>query len=250
MGDGTRRLKFASSGDEIYRWDPLRGQMILREEGANLQETFVHGPGGVLAQIEGSSAAEYALHDHLGSVREWRNASGELNWAREYTPYGGHHRGSVGPSRFMFTGHPWDAESQLYHAPFRAYSPAMARWTTRDPLGMVDGPNVYAYVRGNPVMFVDPLGLSAVLGVNNPADNFDAPVGGPRVDFCASYVDKVILCFNDCLGVTVAVCTVWALTCVAAGGLAGYGACYAACLAGGAAVCALYCGVWGHRYYP
>ena len=149
-GDGTRRLKFASSGDEIYRWDPLRGQMTLREEGPNLEETFVHGPGRVLAQIEGASAAtgaaEYALHDHLGSVREWRNAAGGQTWNREYTPYGDRLAGSTADERFMFTGHPWDAESQLYHAPFRAYSPAMARWTTRDPLGMVDGPNVYPYV--------------------------------------------------------------------------------------------------------
>ena len=59
----------------------------------------------------------------------------------------------------MFTGHQWDGESGLYYAPFRYYSPFQARWTTRDPLGMVDGPNVYAYVRGNPVGFSDPLGL-------------------------------------------------------------------------------------------
>jgi uncharacterized protein RhaS with RHS repeats len=29
----------------------------------------------------------------------------------------------------------------------------------RDPLGYVDGPNVYAYVTGNPAMGIDPLGL-------------------------------------------------------------------------------------------
>ena len=52
-----------------------------------------------------------------------------------------------------------DGESGLYYAPHRYYSPFQARWTTRDPLGMVDGPNVYAYVRGNPVNFRDPLGL-------------------------------------------------------------------------------------------
>ena len=59
----------------------------------------------------------------------------------------------------MFTGHQWDGESGLYYAPERYYSPFQARWTTRDPLGMVDGPNVYAYVRGNPVRFHDSLGL-------------------------------------------------------------------------------------------
>jgi len=33
------------------------------------------------------------------------------------------------------------------------------RWNTRDPLGMVEGPNLYSYVRGNPASYVDPLGL-------------------------------------------------------------------------------------------
>ena len=63
----------------------------------------------------------------------------------------------------MFTGHQWDGKSGLYYAPFRYYSPFQARWTTRDPLGMVDGPNVYAYVRGNPVNAVDVWGLFAQL---------------------------------------------------------------------------------------
>ena len=67
--------------------------------------------------------------------------------------------GASGDERFMFTGHQGDGESGLYYAPFRYYSPFQARWTTRDPLGMIDGPNVYAYVRGNPVVFIDPLGL-------------------------------------------------------------------------------------------
>ena len=164
-GDGTRRLKFASSGDEIYRWDPLRGQMTLREFGANLQETFVHDPsdcseakspkpgsggceatprkgrlgGSVLAQIEGSSAAtgtaEYALHDHLGSVREWRNAAGGQTWNREYTPYGDRLAGSTADERFMFTGHPWDAESQLYHAPSARIRPPWPAGPPATPWG-------------------------------------------------------------------------------------------------------------------
>lgn len=44
-------------------------------------------------------------------------------------------------------------------APYRVYSLAMARWTTRDPLEIVDGPNVYGYVGENPVNGYDPLGL-------------------------------------------------------------------------------------------
>ena len=60
-----------------------------------------------------------------------------------------------------YTGH--TRESALgggYYAPFRYYMPSLARWEKRDPLGMVDGPNVYGYVRGDVVGHFDEFGLS------------------------------------------------------------------------------------------
>ena len=63
------------------------------------------------------------------------------------------------PLTVGYTGHRWDAAIGHYYAPFRYYNPQTARWNMRDPLGMVDGPNVYAYVAGNPVNYVDTLGL-------------------------------------------------------------------------------------------
>jgi len=36
----------------------------------------------------------------------------------------------------------------------------MNRWTGADPAQLIDGPNVYAYVRGNPIISWDPVGLS------------------------------------------------------------------------------------------
>ena len=49
----------------------------------------------------------------------------------------------------------------MYYAPYRYYTPATARWLTRDPLGMADGPNVYAYVKGSPTVRTDPSGREA-----------------------------------------------------------------------------------------
>jgi uncharacterized protein RhaS with RHS repeats len=47
----------------------------------------------------------------------------------------------------------------MYYAPYRNYSPDSARWLTRDPLGMIEGPNVYAYALGDPINATDALGL-------------------------------------------------------------------------------------------
>ncbi len=43
------------------------------------------------------------------------------------------------------------------------YSPDPGRWTTRDPLGEADTPNLYAFVRNNPVDNVDPNGMYTLI---------------------------------------------------------------------------------------
>jgi len=76
-----------------------------------------------------------------------------------YAPYGAPSHANAGAApAFTYTGKPLDTATGLYHFPYRQYDPNASRWLTRDPLGMVDGPNVYAYVTGNPVGLVDPLG--------------------------------------------------------------------------------------------
>jgi RHS repeat-associated protein len=42
---------------------------------------------------------------------------------------------------------------------FRYYDPVIGRYISRDPIGYMDGPNVYAHVRSNPINRYDPLGL-------------------------------------------------------------------------------------------
>ena len=42
----------------------------------------------------------------------------------------------------------------------------MNRWISPDPLGAIDGPNLYAYVRNNPLKYVDYFGLNSELDEN------------------------------------------------------------------------------------
>jgi RHS repeat-associated protein len=49
-------------------------------------------------------------------------------------------------------------ETGLYLTHYRLYDPNTGRWLNRDPIGEAGGLNLYAYVGGNPVNFVDPTG--------------------------------------------------------------------------------------------
>jgi RHS repeat-associated protein len=51
----------------------------------------------------------------------------------------------------------------------RDYSPALGRWMTPDPLQHTDTPNVYAYVKNDPINFYDQYGLFSVKAAWNNA---------------------------------------------------------------------------------
>ncbi len=64
-----------------------------------------------------------------------------------------------------FTGLVVHRPTGLVFAPARVYSPRLRQWLTRDPAGerdTVDGRNLYAYVAGDPVNYVDPNGTEGI----------------------------------------------------------------------------------------
>ncbi|HRD56269.1 MAG TPA: RHS repeat-associated core domain-containing protein, partial [Parachlamydiaceae bacterium] len=59
-------------------------------------------------------------------------------------------------SPWLLSGQRYDETTKLYHFQNRDYDPFTGRWLTTDPLGFADGPNLYAYVHNNPLIYVDP----------------------------------------------------------------------------------------------
>jgi len=51
------------------------------------------------------------------------------------------------------------AEMPFLHVGARYYDPASGRFLQRDPIGIIGGSNVYAYVRSKPTISIDPSGL-------------------------------------------------------------------------------------------
>ncbi len=71
--------------------------------------------------------------------------------------------GPVGGNRFTYTGRePLDDSQSLYYYRWRVMDPNVGRFTSEDPLGFVDGVNVYVYVLNTAPNFSDPTGLAMV----------------------------------------------------------------------------------------
>ncbi|WP_222429720.1 RHS repeat domain-containing protein [Cobetia crustatorum] len=108
----------------------------------------------------------YFQTDHLGTPLEVADIDGNLVWVGQYRAWGQLERAKDGngerastdnPLRFQGQYH--DEETGLHYNRFRYYDPAVGRFTTQDPIGLMGGENLYQYAP-NPTGWVDPLGLS------------------------------------------------------------------------------------------
>ena len=100
-----------------------------------------------MLEVDGAGAViSYEEYHPYGTTAYWSAASGI----------------EVSQRRYRYTGKEKDEETGLYYHGARYYAPWLGRWTAADPAGMVDGPNLYAYVRGNPVRLHDPSGMGGL----------------------------------------------------------------------------------------
>jgi RHS repeat-associated protein len=133
--------------------------------------------------VSGADAGRYFYtRDHLGSIRELIDTSGSVRARYSYDPYGRRTKltGDL-DADFGFAGMFWSPEAALSLARFRAYDPQTGRWLSRDPLRKAEereGPNLYAYVRNNPVNLNDPLGLAPDECCALPRQALDGRMGG------------------------------------------------------------------------
>ena len=124
-----------------------------------LVETLTQGADGSPKQ-----SLRYQFGNHLGSSCLELDGGANVISYEEYYPYGCTAYQAMGQNvsaaakRYRFTGKERDEESGFNYHGARYYAGWFGRWVSCDPKGMVDGTNIYLYVKTNPVSFIDPNG--------------------------------------------------------------------------------------------
>ena len=140
-----------------------------------------------------TSVVRYQLANHLGSATLELDDAGAVIAYEEFHPYGtsafqaGRSAAEVSFKRYRYTGLERDEETGFgYHAA-RYLAPWLGRWVSCDPSGLVDGGNLYGYVRCRPIGLVDRTGnegddWTKHAAYTYPTDEHDVLTPHPGVD--------------------------------------------------------------------
>jgi len=124
-------------------------------------------PARWLQWMDGAPAGEpttslrYQLSDVIGSVTYEIDTQAQPITYQEYFPYAAdaiawsRSVDGLALKRFGYSAKEHDRASDLYYYGARHYSPSLMRWLSPDPGGLVDGLNLYRFVRGNPATYAD-----------------------------------------------------------------------------------------------
>jgi RHS repeat-associated protein len=152
--------------DEINNPNPIRFDgfpPIYRKEG--IKVATIGSLVGLLAQVNlGDSnpgIVYYYVNDHLAMPQMMVDNQGQVVWQADYDPFGAASvdAGSTAVNQHRFPGQYEDVETQLHYNYHRYYDPRSGRYLTPDPIGINGGINLFAYVKNNPVVLKDVLGL-------------------------------------------------------------------------------------------
>jgi RHS repeat-associated protein len=201
--------------------------------GAELR-TYGYHPGAPWSTnplfVQENGIYYYYLNDHLGTPQKIMSDNGTVVWAATYESFGSATITTATiTNNLRFPGQYFDSESGLQYNWHRFYDPTTGRYISADPIGLSGGINLYGYVNGDPVNWIDPEGLDSP-GYKQCNDKLQKRIRCEKQAF-----KKFALC-NGRVGVEGAACTgVCAKTCLYFP--IGYVACVKTCVSG--------CGVAG-----
>ena len=160
--------KYESNGNNTVALDRETLHVMDDQERIALVETKTKDTGKSNDDTElNKPLVRYQFGNHLGSASLDLDEKARIISYEEYYPYGNTSHQTVSKTikaaakRYRYSGKERDEESGLYYYGARYYSPSFIRWVSYDKLYFVDGPNLYCYVRVNPISHADQTGHQA-----------------------------------------------------------------------------------------
>ena len=152
-------------------------KLIATVRNGEIQDTFVWQPetSGDADVILWDNSYVYATDPNKNvRVKRFPNDWIPGTWVEEfidYKPFGELKNYVADPPRFMFSSEEYIPETGMYHYLYRAYSPSLARFITRDPIEEQGGVNLYCFVNNNPVSYWDVAGKKQNKKLNQSKSN-------------------------------------------------------------------------------
>lgn len=180
---GTTDYTYNARGQLLFRNGPntgfqlfgygLHGELTSETTvppggGANNGNYYVYFNGSPVALVNNQSSIYYIHGDQLGRPEEITDGAGSTVWlGLNYSFDRSILIEGVKNVDIGFPGQIYDANTGNWNNGARDYASSDGRYLQVDPLGIGAGPNPYAYVGGNPLSRIDPLGLNTyTIGVN------------------------------------------------------------------------------------
>ncbi|HLJ88498.1 MAG TPA: SpvB/TcaC N-terminal domain-containing protein [Candidatus Angelobacter sp.] len=170
-GERVRKVTESAAGVKIKERLYVGVAEIYREFNGAGNATLERGTLNVMdnkrriALVETLKGAKgvirYQFDNHLGTACLELDNTGAVITYEEYYPFGstsyqaGRSAAEVSLKRYRYTGKERDEETGFNYHGVRYFMPWIARWISCDPAGTGDGPNLYQYVRSNPVKLID-----------------------------------------------------------------------------------------------
>ena len=185
-----------AAGTVLY-WYDEQGHLLGEYDGSGnlIEETVWLGdaPVATLRPNGSSVAIYYVFNDQLNTPRQvTRPADNVPMWTWFSDPFGTDAANSnpAGAGTFAYSlrlpGQVFDGQVGLHYNYYRDYDPGTGRYVQSDPLGLKAGVNTYAYVLGNPLSYVDPLGLSTLYYSDGGGLQVYNAAGQPEASFPAA----------------------------------------------------------------
>ena len=125
------------------------------------QNSLGNAPVAIKHNDNGITQTSYYQNDHLNTPQMLTRPNGAIVWQGQYDAFGEVTQTNTQVSNpIRFPGQYYDQETGLHYNWNRYYDPQTGRYIASDPIGLAGGYNTYAYVGGNPLMYVEPNGLA------------------------------------------------------------------------------------------